>query len=200
MGLSSDQKDKRRAEILAAATEVFLEKGFDGASLNEIASRAHASKETLYAWFGTKAQILSMLIEEGMHEIGARIAREFAQGTPDDVLFVMAREILRMINLSPLVRLFNAAAAGARSSPELREMITKRALDHGGIARYLEACRAQGLMKFDDAAQMASIFVAMAQAEYPTKLGLGAIAKISDEEIDAHSRLVAQMFRKAVAP
>jgi AcrR family transcriptional regulator len=200
MAMSSEEREKRRREILAAATEVFIEKGFAGASLREIAARAHASKETLYAWFGNKTQLISVLIEEGMKQIGSRVSSEVARGTPESVLYVIALEVLRMINLSPLMRLFNAAAADARNSPELREILVARALNHSGVARYLEVCRSYGIMKFDDAERMASIFIAMVQAEYPAKLSLGVIDRISDAEIETHAKLVAQMFMKAVAP
>jgi len=139
-------------------------------------------------------------MQEGLKEIGARIYTEVMRGTPESVLHVMALEVLRMINLSPLMRLFNAAGAQARNSPELRQIFIANAFNHSGVARYLEACRAQGLMKFDDADQMASIFIAMVQGEYPAKLSLGVIDRLSDQEIEQHARLVTQMFMKAVAP
>jgi len=200
MAMSSEEKEKRRKEILAAATELFIEKGFAGASLREIAERAHASKETLYAWFGNKTKLFGVLLEEGMKDLGSRVSSEVARGTPDSVLYVVAVEVLRIINRSPLIRLVNAAGAEARQSPELGAMLRKWALDHSGLARYLEVCRALGLMKFDDGERMASIFLAMVQAEYPLKLSLGVIDRISDDEIEMHSRLVTQMFMKAVAP
>jgi len=200
MAMSSEEKERRRKEIIAAATEVFLEKGFDGASLLEIAQRAHASKETLYAWFGNKTQLFSTLLQEGIQEIGSRISAEVARSGPERLLYVIAIEVLRMINLSPLMRLFNAAGSQARNSPELRKIVAANALNHSGVARYLEACRAQGLMEFDDAERMASIFMAMVQGEYPTKLALGVIDRISDAEIESHAKLITTMFWKAVAP
>ena len=45
-------RDRRRDEILDAAVEVLAEGGYRDASMLEIAKRASASKETLYAWFG----------------------------------------------------------------------------------------------------------------------------------------------------
>lgn len=44
-----------REQVLAAAAEVFAESGYDGASLVEIARRAHTSKPTIYKHFGDKA-------------------------------------------------------------------------------------------------------------------------------------------------
>jgi AcrR family transcriptional regulator len=48
------RKEKRPAEIVDAALEVFAEKGFAAAKLDDIARRAGISKATLYLYFETK--------------------------------------------------------------------------------------------------------------------------------------------------
>jgi AcrR family transcriptional regulator len=200
MAMSSEAKARRRAEILAAGLEVFLEKGYERASLMEIAGRAHASKETLYSWFGNRTQLIGVLIEEGMKATGARFASEVAQGTPERVLYVLAVDVLRMINLSPLIRIFTVAGAAAQRDPHLKEMVVARAFGHPQLVAFLDSCRTRGLMQFENAEQMGSIFVAMVQGEWPNKLSLGVIDRISDEQIEDHAHLVTRLFLKAVAP
>jgi AcrR family transcriptional regulator len=51
------RKDARPAEIVDAALDVFAEKGFAAAKLDEIARRAGLSKATLYLYFETKEEI-----------------------------------------------------------------------------------------------------------------------------------------------
>ena len=199
MGIASDRKDQRRKEILEAAAALFVEKGFDGASFNEIAVRARASKETLYAWFGNKIEILKALLREGGETLRLSVEAEAAGGTPEQVLFVLARAILRTIATTPVISLFGAALAGAQRHPELRELIAER-LDGTALALYLEMCRAQGLMAFENAARTAMIFSAMAQGDYSVRLSAGLIEGISEEEIEAHARVATKMFLKAVAP
>ncbi len=200
MAMSSEAKAKRRAEILAAAHEVFLEKGFERASLMEIAGRAHASKETIYSWFGGKTQLIGALIAEGMKGMGERFATEVTQGTPERVLYVLAVDVLKMINLSPLMRIFAIAGAAAQRDPALKEMVAARAFGHPQLVAFLKSCRERGLMQFDNVEQVTSIFVGMVQAEWANKLSLGVINRISDAEIEAHAKLVTKMFLKAVAP
>src|ERR1700761_5951052 len=53
----------RAERLLDVATEVFLEKGFKGASVSEIARRAGASKQTLYARYPSKAALFAALVE-----------------------------------------------------------------------------------------------------------------------------------------
>jgi AcrR family transcriptional regulator len=48
------RKEARPGEIVEAALEVFAEKGFAAAKLDDIARRAGISKPTLYLYFDTK--------------------------------------------------------------------------------------------------------------------------------------------------
>lgn len=60
---------KSQCRILAAAEEVFAEKGFDGARVDEIARRAGVNKALLYYYFESKEQILRALTEKHFKEI-----------------------------------------------------------------------------------------------------------------------------------
>src|SRR6059058_875195 len=58
----------REEEILRAASDVFTEKVFHGATMLDVASRAHASKATLYARYPSKEALFE--------EIGRASCRE----------------------------------------------------------------------------------------------------------------------------
>jgi AcrR family transcriptional regulator len=60
------RKDARPGDIVAAALAVFGEKGFAGARIDEIATRAGVSKGTLYLYFETKADIFRAVVEESV--------------------------------------------------------------------------------------------------------------------------------------
>lgn len=54
--------DTRRAAIIEAATEVFMELGYAGASVDRIVQRAGGSKGTIYRHFGSKADLFAEII------------------------------------------------------------------------------------------------------------------------------------------
>ncbi len=60
------RKEARPAELLAAALEVFAEKGFAAARLEEIAARAGVSKGTVYLYFDGKEALFKAAIEAAM--------------------------------------------------------------------------------------------------------------------------------------
>lgn len=74
--------------MLAAATEIFAEKGYDAATMTEIAARAGASIGSLYQFFPTKELLADALhaansedLSRMLTELGARIS-----GKPASVL------------------------------------------------------------------------------------------------------------------
>jgi AcrR family transcriptional regulator len=61
----------RRSEILDAATEVFLENGYGGATIDLVVERAGASKATVYSFFGGKDGLFAAIVEERVERIVA---------------------------------------------------------------------------------------------------------------------------------
>jgi AcrR family transcriptional regulator len=55
--------ERTRRSILEAATNEFVAKGFAGASVNEIADRAHVNKRMLYHYFGKKEELYVAVLE-----------------------------------------------------------------------------------------------------------------------------------------
>ena len=70
------RKAERPAEIVAAALEVFAEKGFAAARLDEIARRAGVSKGALYLYFETKEDLFRAVV----HDVVAPKVRPVAEG------------------------------------------------------------------------------------------------------------------------
>jgi AcrR family transcriptional regulator len=58
-----DEDPSKRRQILDGAHKVFMELGFDGASMGEIARMAGVSKGTLYVYFADKSQLFGAVVE-----------------------------------------------------------------------------------------------------------------------------------------
>jgi AcrR family transcriptional regulator len=78
----------RRKDILEAARAVFAEKGFDEATLDDVAVRAEFGKGTLYNYFENKealfASVLEDSFEEAMVEVRGALAKEIPIGEKID--------------------------------------------------------------------------------------------------------------------
>jgi AcrR family transcriptional regulator len=60
----TEEDSSKRRQILDGARKVFLDLGFDGASMGEIARAAGVSKGTLYVYFADKYRLFEAIVEE----------------------------------------------------------------------------------------------------------------------------------------
>jgi len=68
--LSGEEESSKRRQILDGARKVFMDLGFDGASMGEIARSAGVSKGTLYVYFADKNRLFEAIVEEETLEQG----------------------------------------------------------------------------------------------------------------------------------
>jgi len=59
-----DNQDTTREKILTASREVFVEKGYDGARMHEIATRAGVNKAMIYYYFSSKDALFESILKE----------------------------------------------------------------------------------------------------------------------------------------
>src|SRR5436309_16054133 len=59
-----EEDSSKRRQILDGARKVFMDLGFDGASMNEIARSAGVSKGTLYVYFDDKNRLFEAIGED----------------------------------------------------------------------------------------------------------------------------------------
>ena len=65
-----EEDSSKRRQILDGARKVFMDLGFDGASMNEIARVAGVSKGTLYVYFADKSRLFEAIVEDEALEKG----------------------------------------------------------------------------------------------------------------------------------
>ncbi|WP_315769184.1 MULTISPECIES: TetR/AcrR family transcriptional regulator [unclassified Bradyrhizobium] len=68
---TTDDDSSKRRQILEGARKVFMDMGFDGASMGEIARVAGVSKGTLYVYFADKFRLFEAIVEEESVHRGA---------------------------------------------------------------------------------------------------------------------------------
>jgi AcrR family transcriptional regulator len=77
--------EDRRAAILDAALEVFSRRGYNGASIDEIAQAAGISKALIYEHFPSKKDLHVSLLERHTQQIFLRLAQTAATDDPGEV-------------------------------------------------------------------------------------------------------------------
>ena len=121
--------------ILDAAAKVFLERGFEGASVDEIADVARAGKPTIYARFPGKEALFTAVVERIVREITSSFERIAPTGaTIEERLASIGTSILRKVLMAETVGLIRAAIAEARRFPDLADSVRLMAQERGAGA------------------------------------------------------------------
>lgn len=71
--------EERRQQLLDVARSLFAEKGFDGASIEEIAHRANVSKPVVYEHFGGKEGVYAVVVDREMQYLLAKMTSALAE-------------------------------------------------------------------------------------------------------------------------
>lgn len=85
-----------RTRILAAATDVFFERGVAGASLNEIAERANVTRGAIYWHFKNKVDIFGALFDQ-LHQSVIEIILEDMEKEHPDPLAQLERLCIKLL-------------------------------------------------------------------------------------------------------
>jgi AcrR family transcriptional regulator len=111
--------DELSEHILFAAKDVFLELGFERASMDVIADRAKTSKRTLYAHFESKEKLYLAVIElvRGLYLDNLRTPAEYAQDTSEALVQFCGR-FMELLLWTPAVRMCRLAISEAERFPE----------------------------------------------------------------------------------
>jgi AcrR family transcriptional regulator len=192
-------KDRRRDEILAAAFREFSEKGYAGTSMEAIARRASASKETLYAWFRNKETLFNTMFAARLDRLSTRVIPAAERDpSPQNVLPIIAEDVIRFMLVTAPLSQSMVGATGRRASRRMGKTI---AAERQNFVNYLNWCRNEGYIDFDDDPfEIASLFVAMAQGEWMLRLATGMTDALTDKMIETHARRVTRIFLTALAP
>lgn len=111
----------RPAEILAAALEVFAERGFHSARLEEVAKKAGVSKGALYLYFETKADLFRAVVRDAISPNLEQVKAMTVAVAPFDQaarlgIGMLARKVVTDRRITGVVKL---VIAESRNHPEL---------------------------------------------------------------------------------
>lgn len=146
----------KRQAVLRAARDVFVEHGFGGASLDEVAARAGVSRQTVYTHFHDKEQLFVVMVETEVGGIdGPAHPLDATLGETDDVagdLRTYARHHLALVMQPPLVALRRMLIGEAGRFPELAATWYREGPERSCrvFAAWFTRLAERGLLRVDD--------------------------------------------------
>lgn len=153
-------REERWAELIEVATQVFYEKGYDGASLQDIADRLGMLKGSLYYYIQSKEDLLFDVISS-VHRDGLAVIRARADtpGTPLDKLrsVIVGHVEHTCRNLVPTAVFLHELAA---LSPQRRQEVLGSEHAYQGVFRDLiERAQRDGTVRADLDPRLAALSI-----------------------------------------
>ncbi len=171
----------RRGQILEAATQVFLDNGYAGATIDLVVERPRASKGSICNFFGDKEGLFAAIIEECTERLMKAFLTIDAKNTDvPNSLAQIARRYLEITLAPDVTGIYRLMLAEGGRIPELARTFYRlgrdRLIDH--MAGIFDRWRARGLIEVEDPALMAGQFLDAAASD----LQLRAVAGLSSDD------------------
>lgn len=153
-----------RALYLQTALATFLEKGYDGASIEEIARRAGASKMTLYRLYESKEGLFCRVVDLAIARACRSLQIEFEQF---DTVREGLRELIRQLYVTftdeTWLSVSRLVIAEKKRFPSLaRQLVSRERELMGPVERFLEEASSRGGLVIGDARAAAYQLAALA--------------------------------------
>jgi TetR/AcrR family transcriptional repressor of mexJK operon len=195
----AEEEQLRLANLLDAATEVFFEVGYEGASTAEIAARAHCSKRELYSRFVSKEELFLAVIDYRTAKIADRLTVLFQQDRPiRELLLDIARELLRSLLSDEHSALMRLVYTRALQFPKAAQFMTQRGPDRGvaKLAAHLKQQASQGTLAIPDSQLAAQHFAGLLVGDLVHRAMLGQEVPSSQKQIEMRSEATVAAFLK----
>lgn len=132
------RKEERPGELLSAALDLFVEKGFAATRLDDVAARAGVSKGTLYLYFDSKEALFRAVIQEGVLptlEAGEAMLAD-ATGSARDLLRCLLYGWWQMVGATRFGGIPKLMISEATNFPEVAQFYNDAVIERGrGLLR-----------------------------------------------------------------
>jgi AcrR family transcriptional regulator len=184
---------RRREEILRHAAAVFKEKGYRGATLDDISERLLLTKGSLYYYFRNKEEILYHCHDVSLDHVLRCLRTLDRSGVPpSERLRALLREHIRVM-IDDLRAASMAIEFTSLSPPLLRKIVAKRDRYEAGLRGLLEDGMARGEFAPGDARLLA--FAILGSINWIARWFSSRGPATADEIADAFSGLFLEGLR-----
>jgi AcrR family transcriptional regulator len=150
---AAGQDPVKRRQIIEGARRVFINLGFDAASMNDITREAGVSKGTIYVYFANKEELFEALIEEERCAIFDDLYRAIDEGgEPRDTLIRFGVALATKITSDKVTRAQRTVIGICERIPELGARFYERGpkRGHEKLMAYLKGAAEEGHLAIPD--------------------------------------------------
>lgn len=190
----------KRQQIKEGARRVFLDDGFDGASIGDIVRAAGVSKGTLYAYFPSKEKLFEALVIEDRRKQAEVLF--ILDENDHDVARVLRRLgvfFLDMLTEPESLAFLRIVVGASAKFPEIGKTFFTAGPCYGTsrLGAYFERLTSQGILSVADPQHAARQFLDLCKSGIHLRMMLGDTQKPSREEMDRNIDSAIEVFLAA---
>ena len=196
-----EEDSSKRRQILDGARKVFMDLGFDGASMGEIARAAQVSKGTLYVYFADKCALFEAILEQEALQYGQVVFNFDPARDAETTLKEFGRAYIHLLCRPGGGSAIRTVMAIAERMPDVGRRYYARVLDKSinRLSGYLQARVAAGDLAIGDCDLAAAQFMELCKASLFLPFVFQAAPAPSEERmtevVDSATRMFLAAYR-----
>jgi AcrR family transcriptional regulator len=192
--------DRRRERLVRMAAPLFLKKGYDNVSIDEIIGVVGGSKATIYAWFGGKEGLFEAVVRQKCQDVTMAIEVD-SKGSLEQQLTHLGQSFLAMVLSPPILEFHRLMVSIGRTFPEAgRLFFTSGPVSaYSIVASWIAKQQKHGLIADEDPYRLAVLFLDMLIGEHQLGWLTSMPRAARREKIDETVRIAVKVFLRGCA-
>ncbi|MDR3045663.1 MAG: TetR/AcrR family transcriptional regulator [Desulfovibrio sp.] len=189
----------RRSRILEIAGGLFLEHGYQGTSMSQIAAAVGGSKGTLYAYFSSKESLFEAYLHDRTQAEAWVFKLPDHAKDPESVLTILGKRFLKLIVDETSIALLRLFYHESPRLPEIGRIFYETCIlkFKGQFEAYLATAHSSGLLDIPCTSTAADHFFALCESPFHMPLMLCIRQGITDDEAEIAIQNAVTVFIKA---
>jgi TetR/AcrR family transcriptional repressor of mexJK operon len=163
----ANKSDPRRERLVRLAGPLFLKKGYDNVSIDDIIAVAGGSKATIYAWFGGKQGLFEAVVRQKCDDVTLAIDIDTG-GTLEEQLTRIGHSFVAVVLTPPILEFHRLMVSIGRTFPEAGRLFFQSGplLAYAIVAKWVERQQKEGQLIDEDPYRLAVLFLDMLIGEH----------------------------------
>ena len=196
----AETAEQRRERIVRMAWPLFLKKGYDNVSIDDIIAAVGGSKATLYAWFGGKEGLFEEVVRQKCRDVVLAIHVD-AAGSLESQLAEICHSFLAMVLSPPILEFHRLMVSIGRTFPDTGRLFfeTGPASAYKMVAAWIAKQQKDGRIGEEDPYRLAVLFLDMLIGEHQLSWLTGMPRAAKRDKIDETVRIAVKVFLRGCA-
>ncbi|MEM9102143.1 MAG: TetR/AcrR family transcriptional regulator [Pseudomonadota bacterium] len=193
------KSDEKSQNILSAAAKLFLEKGFERASMEAIAKEAGVSKQTVYSHFGSKEQLYQQVIYHKIQVYGLNALEDFQSDDLKNSLIAFGHHFVELVTDPEVMNMFRIVIAESTSFPKIAQLFYESGPQNtlNVLSQYLKQTLDEHQLNGHQPLQMAIAFANLLKGDMYLKSMMCLDYPRQPQDLQNHIHFAVNTFLKA---